>query len=89
MGLRTAAIAASILFVSAVPALAVECGGDFEAWKKGFEAEAGQEGIGPKGQQALDDARIDPNVLQARPRAGRVRPDLHRVLHAHGERLPA
>ena len=37
--------------------LAAECGGDFEAWKKGFEAEAGREGIGPKGQQALDDAR--------------------------------
>ena len=70
MGFRTAAIAvshvvvAALLLASALPATAVECGGDFEAWKKGFEAEAGQEGIGPKGQQALDDAKIDPNVLQ-------------------------
>ena len=64
MGFRTATIAASILFVSAVPALAAECGGDFEVWKKGFEAEAGQEGIGPQGQQALDDATIDPNVIK-------------------------
>lgn len=64
MGFRTATIAASILFVSAAPALAAECGGDFEVWKKGFEAEAGQEGIGPQGQQALDDATIDPNVIK-------------------------
>ena len=64
MGFRTATIAVSLVFASAVPALAVECGGDFGAWKKGFEAEAGQEGIGPKGQQALDDAAIDPNVIK-------------------------
>lgn len=64
MGLRTAAIAASMLVASAQAADAVECGGDFELWKKGFEAEAGQEGIGPKGQQALDDASIDPAVIK-------------------------
>jgi lytic murein transglycosylase len=64
MGFRTATIAVSLVLASAMPALAVECGGDFEAWKKGFEAEAGQEGIGPKGQQALDDAAIDPNVIK-------------------------
>lgn len=58
-----AAVAVALL-AWAVPAQAVECGGDFEAWKKGFEAEAGQEGIGPKGQQALDDAVIDPNVIK-------------------------
>ena len=52
------------MLVSAMPAYAVECGGDFGAWKKGFEAEAGQEGIGLKGQQALDDAAVDPNVLK-------------------------
>jgi lytic murein transglycosylase len=64
MGLRTAAIAASLVIATAQAAYAVECGGDFEFWKKGFEAEAGQEGIGPKGQQALDDARIDPAVIK-------------------------
>jgi len=64
MGLRTHAIAASIVLASALPTYAVECGGDFGVWKKGFEAEAGVEGIGPKGQQALDDAKIDPNVLK-------------------------
>ena len=64
MGFRTATIAASILLASAMPGLAADCGGDFEVWKKGFEAEAGQEGIGPKGQQALDDAAIDPNVIK-------------------------
>jgi lytic murein transglycosylase len=47
-----------------MPAWAVDCGGDFDAWKKGFEAEAGQQGIGPKGQQALDAAQIDPNVIK-------------------------
>lgn len=64
MGFQTAAIAVSLVLASAMPALAVECGGDFEAWKKGFEAEAGQEGIGPKGQQALDDAAVDANVIK-------------------------
>jgi lytic murein transglycosylase len=65
MGLKRQAFAmAALLTVAVVPAHAVECGGDFEAWKKGFEAEAGQHGIGPKGQQALDDAKIDPNVLK-------------------------
>jgi lytic murein transglycosylase len=64
MGFAIRAIAASLLLGSAMPARAVDCGGDFDAWKKGFEAEAGQEGIGPKGQEALDQARIDPKVLQ-------------------------
>jgi lytic murein transglycosylase len=64
MGLRAQAIAASIMLVSAMPAYAVECGGDFGTWKKGFEAEAGQQGIGLRGQQALDDAAIDTNVLK-------------------------
>jgi lytic murein transglycosylase len=64
MGFRIATVAVSLVLASVMPALAVECGGDFEAWKQGFEAEAGQQGIGPKGQQALDDAAIDPNVLK-------------------------
>lgn len=59
-----AAATLGLLTLMAMPAHAVECGGDFEAWKKGFEAEAGTEGIGPKGQQALDVAAIDPNVLK-------------------------
>lgn len=58
-----AAVAVALL-AWALPARAAECGGDFETWKKGFEAEAGQEGIGSKGQQALDDAVIDPNVIK-------------------------
>jgi lytic murein transglycosylase len=64
MGLRTAAIAASIMIASAQAAQAVECGGDFDAWKRGFAAEAGQQGIGAEGQDALEDAEIDPKVLQ-------------------------
>ena len=64
MAFRALAIAATMTVAAAMPVFAMECGGDFEVWKKGFEAEAGQEGIGPKGQQALDDAKIDPNVLK-------------------------
>jgi lytic murein transglycosylase len=64
MGFAIRAAAAALLLCSAVPAWAVDCGGDFDAWKKGFEAEAGQEGIGAKGQAALDQAQIDPKVLQ-------------------------
>ena len=60
---KPAALCAIMLFC-AQPAQAVECGGDFTAWKNGFEAEAGREGIGPRGQQALDAAQIDPNVLK-------------------------
>lgn len=61
-GLKAAVAAAFLAW--AMPAEAVECGGDFETWKKGFEAEAGQEGIGSKGQQALDAAVIDLNVIK-------------------------
>jgi lytic murein transglycosylase len=64
MGLRTAAIAASMMIASAQAAHAVDCGGDFETWKKGFAAEAGQQGIGAEGQDALEGAEIDPKVLQ-------------------------
>ena len=50
MGFRTATIAVSILSLRRrLPALAVECGGDFDAWKKGFEAEAGAAGHRPQG----------------------------------------
>jgi hypothetical protein len=38
-----------LLLASAGPALAADFGGDFDPSKKGFEAQAGQEGIGPKG----------------------------------------
>ena len=69
-----------------MPALAVECGGDFEAWKKGFEAEAGQEGIGPKGQQALDDAKIDPNVLKRDRAQGVFAQTFVEFSDAHGQR---
>ena len=54
MRLRIAAIAASLVLVSAHTAFAVDCGGDFDSWKKGFEAEAAQRGVGEKGRQALD-----------------------------------
>ena len=51
-----------------MPALAQECGGDFEAWKKGVEAEAKAAGVGPAGLDALEAATIDDKVL-ARDRA--------------------
>jgi len=64
MQLRTAALAASIVLVSAGAAFAADCGGDFEAWKQRVEAEAWQQGVGPQGLQAFAGARIDPKVLQ-------------------------
>lgn len=64
MQLRTAALAASIALFSAGQAIAADCGGDFEAWKQRMDAELSQQGVGPKGVQALADARIDPKVLQ-------------------------
>ena len=64
MQLRTAALAASIVLVSAGAAFPADCGGDFEAWKQRVEAEASQQGVGPQGLQAFAGARIDPKVLQ-------------------------
>ena len=46
------------------PALAQQCGGDFEAWKQAVAQEARAAGIGQAGLAALASARLDPKVLQ-------------------------
>ncbi|MBN9258422.1 MULTISPECIES: lytic murein transglycosylase [unclassified Mesorhizobium] len=66
MRLRSGILAA--LLLTAAPAVAQECGGDFEAWKQGVAAEAKAAGVGAVGLDALEDATIDPKVL-ARDRA--------------------
>lgn len=56
--------AALVALCAAGPALAQECGGDFEAWRKVVADEARQGGVGEKGLSALANARIDPEVLK-------------------------
>ncbi|MBA1139010.1 lytic murein transglycosylase [Mesorhizobium sp. CCANP35] len=61
-------LAALLLGAAAMPAVAQECGGDFEAWKQGIAAEAKAAGVGAVGLGALEAASIDDKVL-ARDRA--------------------
>ncbi|MBZ9799484.1 lytic murein transglycosylase [Mesorhizobium sp. ES1-4] len=68
MRLRSQALAALFLCATALPAMAQECGGDFETWKQGVAAEAKAAGVGAVGLDALEDADFDPRAL-ARDRA--------------------
>ncbi|ESZ01705.1 lytic murein transglycosylase [Mesorhizobium sp. LNHC209A00] len=68
MRLRSQALAALFLCATALPAMAQECGGDFESWKQGVATEAKAAGVGAVGLDALEDARIDERAL-ARDRA--------------------
>jgi lytic murein transglycosylase len=68
MRLRSTFIAALLASATAMPALAQECGGDFETWRQGVSAEATTAGIGQAGHAALAAASLDPRVL-ARDRA--------------------
>ncbi|MHA6684027.1 lytic murein transglycosylase [Mesorhizobium sp. A556] len=68
MRLRSTLLAALLVTATAVPALAQECGGGFEAWLQGVSAEATTAGIGTAGHAALAAAAHDPKVL-ARDRA--------------------
>ncbi|MDG4856088.1 MULTISPECIES: lytic murein transglycosylase [unclassified Mesorhizobium] len=68
MRLRVEILAALLVGAFAWPAVAQECGGDFEAWKQGVAAEAKAAGVGAVGLKALENAAIDEKVL-ARDRA--------------------
>jgi len=68
MRLRSQALAALFLCATALPAMAQECGGDFETWKQGVAAEAKAAGVGPVGLAALEAATFDERAL-ARDRA--------------------
>ncbi|RWO54995.1 lytic murein transglycosylase [Mesorhizobium sp.] len=68
MRLRLEILAALFLAATAAPAVAQQCGGDFEAWKQGVAAEAKNAGIGTAGLEALETAALDGKVL-ARDRA--------------------
>ncbi|TIW45207.1 MAG: lytic murein transglycosylase, partial [Mesorhizobium sp.] len=49
MRLRLEILAALLLAATAAPAVAQQCGGDFEAWKQGVAAEARNAGVGTAG----------------------------------------
>ncbi|RUU76430.1 lytic murein transglycosylase, partial [Mesorhizobium sp. M7A.T.Ca.TU.009.01.1.2] len=69
MRLRSKVLAAALtLCATALPAMAQECGGDFESWKQGVAAEAKAAGVGTAGLDALEAATFDDKVL-ARDRA--------------------
>lgn len=61
---RMAGALASAVLACAAPAFAQQCGGDFGAWKAAVHAEAAAQGVGEIGLAALDDARLDPEVLK-------------------------
>ncbi|RUY22818.1 lytic murein transglycosylase, partial [Mesorhizobium sp. M7A.F.Ca.US.001.04.2.1] len=60
MRLRSKVLAAALtLCATALPAMAQECGGDFESWKQGVAAEAKAAGVGAVGLDALEAATLD------------------------------
>ncbi len=61
--MKLSALIAALL-ASATPAIAFECGADFDSWKSVIEQEARASGVGERGLGALRAARIDPRVLQ-------------------------
>ena len=64
MTLRMKALAALFAVAAGSPALAQECGGDFEAWRAVIAGEAKAAGVGETGLAALARARINPEVLE-------------------------
>ncbi|MER8440578.1 lytic murein transglycosylase [Mesorhizobium sp. M1312] len=56
-------ILAALLLAATAPAVAQQCGGDFEAWKQGVAAEARNAGVGTAGLEALENATADEKVL--------------------------
>ncbi len=64
MVVRMKALAAALVAFAAGPAMAQECGGDFNAWKSAMRTEAVAAGIGGKGLAALEQAELNPKVLQ-------------------------
>lgn len=65
MRLRSTLLAGLFLSAASFPALAQQCGGDFEAWKEGVSAEATAAGIGEAGHKALAAAAIDERCWRA------------------------
>ncbi|RWP32687.1 lytic murein transglycosylase [Mesorhizobium sp.] len=61
-------ILAALFLAATAPAVAQQCGGDFQAWKQGVVAEAKNAGVGTAGLEALETAALDGKVL-ARDRA--------------------
>ncbi|BCH15986.1 MULTISPECIES: lytic murein transglycosylase [unclassified Mesorhizobium] len=61
-------ILAALFLAATAPAVAQQCGGDFQAWKQGVVAEAKNAGVGTAGLAALEKAAADEKVL-ARDRA--------------------
>jgi lytic murein transglycosylase len=64
MTLRMTALAALLAAITAGPALAQQCGGDFAAWKRAVADEARQAGVGDVGLAALKNAQISEAVLK-------------------------
>ncbi|MDI6028003.1 lytic murein transglycosylase [Corticibacterium sp. UT-5YL-CI-8] len=61
---RVRILAAVLMMAVASPAMAQECGGDFQAWKKTMGDEARAAGVSERGLEALAAVEIDPKVLQ-------------------------
>lgn len=62
--LKSVLAAGTIGMVSALPAFAQACGGDFATWRAGLVTQAQSAGVGQRGLDALASARTDPSVIQ-------------------------
>ncbi|MFC6491195.1 lytic murein transglycosylase, partial [Nitratireductor sp. GCM10026969] len=63
MRLGSPILAAAIALSVPSAAIAQECGGDFNAWRAGVEAEAAAQGVGQTGLAALSRASLDQSVV--------------------------
>jgi len=62
--MRRLTAALTVTLATALPAVAQECGGDFNAWRAVIAQEAQVADVGQAGMAALQNARVDPRVLQ-------------------------
>ncbi|BAT61240.1 membrane-bound lytic murein transglycosylase B precursor [Variibacter gotjawalensis] len=58
---------------AATPALAAQCGGDFESWLPNFKRDASGQGVSARGLAALDGVTQDPTVLRLDRNQGHFR----------------
>ncbi len=85
---RRLLVCATAFFLSAIPALAAQCGGDFDAFLAAFRREAAAQGVSPRALAALDGLTPNPQVIALDHRQGVFRQSFEQFAgHRIAERL--
>jgi lytic murein transglycosylase len=81
-------VAWAALIISAAPALAAQCGGDFDSFLDSFRSEAASQGVPPRALAALDGLSSNPQVISLDRRQGVFRQSFEQfATHRIAERL--